>query len=1221
MVRVFSAYHYRGQTIHTINDEIIATCILENTDRIAIAKSNSFVVDIVSLKSNDDSNDLNHNDNEKLNVVLSFPTVDQVQQIAYCCNGNYLVTLEKRCSRRQGEKFFCRVYANWSALDASTGKNASIRARIAGKVTPTNSTDCLEVIEVPVRNAPKRIACCQTTGNLAISVNCGIVFYKYFRCMNDSTKHQYIDFKEIPFSIDLDFTPNKLEMVENFVTCSNNRFVILFRINLTNSLQSDDAISASLTSDISNSCPIDLPNKKIVNDVVDFSVCNVEEFEVAITSTHERSEQRKHSIGEYKPVSTCLKCNLVRQLTDNDMLIHSESDYTLKVLLQLKQRDTNDPFKCLVLKPIFLRRAHAHDSFISTEHVWKSNHFHELYGATVLVATSNDGYVYQFSNNDKWLTEESNLIASYPFTSSLIDATMNQNVLHALTDRGMETYTLRIGHKLFSSYFEYNLQSSSSEIEACPRLEDPICLIGLRPFLGVKAMLCNNSHMVLLANHGDESVKKDLDEGCWTIYNMTLPSPEDMYGDFDELAKSYFTESGTTYAHLMGEAHVIMRVAKELSTIRSNSETGTDLVKYESVKCEKMFLESCRKLGDFCVMSENREEYCQAFAYYSMGGLLVTEVYERGLSLSKNCGEKSLTGLVHTIKNMFIKHHQCADELGRLLTNVRPHDVAQKTVTFGEELLDLFLVAAPDELAALCLKSQIFRDYMSEKVCEAINTKQDKTNEDKLCLVLESVRRNNQRDTDITLNMFTEESFYEVLTQYWCVLFDSTHIKKSNKHVLSFSELTESYLLPSNAQQIQQSLVSIFIYLTIDTKAVVIDVMLKLLMDYLASSVGQCGYNTAQLILQVLLESYFYDLYVNRRFNGTYSDQSIVNCESMESTTSISCQKCSQQHTQTHSTSATSENCPMEHFCPETMNTDAMKILIRIYLGKLKKAQFDYGLMKTGSDSMNVKGLFKFLQKNIAKLYEHHQSQCSADVEQEPTVSSTLKRPILFLQYRPNYLNRLNPFTDNRFVYNEMGSYALADGEWSDLHLTVIKFQALLSSGRLTRDILQEIVYFFEANAPLLSMESFITLLLPNSNCIAFFIENCPMHLLEFAKCRLNEETLWTDLLLRILDQKDWLIASNSHKFFEKLLEDILKYIVKTKDLASVLRIIPVKKADIADSDTHTGESVERFEDKIFAEYLKQAIDKDRANRLSDMIKTTGHQLYDTYNRNKQFFN
>lgn len=614
--------------------------------------------------------------------------------------------------------------------------------------------------------------------------------------------------------------------------------------------------------------------------------------------------------------------------------------------------------------------------------------------------------------------------------------------------------------------------------------------------------------MVLFANHLDESVRKDYDEGCWTVYSMALPTPEHMYRDFDELAKSYFTESSncSTYAHLMGEAHVILRVAKEFATIAHSTERGTDLVRYESIDCEKLYNESCRKLGDFCVMSESREDYCQAFGYYAMADLLVTEVYERGLKLSKNDRETSLTGLVHTIKNMFIKHHhhhQCADELGRLLTTVRSNNGDNtKSITFGEELLDLFLVAAPDELAALCLKSQVFRDYMSEKVCEAINTKQDKTNEDKLCLVLESVRRNNQRETESILNMFTEDSFYDVLTQYWCVLFDSTHVKKSNKHVLSFSELTESYLLPSNAPQIQQSLASIFIYLTIDTKAVLMDVMLKLLMDYLASCVGQGGYITGQMILQTLLESHFYDLYVNRRFNGTYSDQSIVNCESMESTASISCQKCSQ----THSTSASaSENCPMEHFSSESMNVDAMKILIRIYLGKLKKAQFEQSAAKnTSSESMNMKGLFKFLQKNIAKLYEHHQSQNSGDVEpaDEPPMNSKRNRPILFLQCRPKYLNRLNPFGDKQFVYTETGSYSLADCEWNDLQLTIIKFQALLSSGRLTRDILQEIVYFFEANAPLISMESFITLMLPDSNCIAFFIEHYPIHLLEFAKVR-----------------------------------------------------------------------------------------------------------------------
>lgn len=44
-------------------------------------------------------------------------------------------------------------------------------------------------------------------------------------------------------------------------------------------------------------------------------------------------------------------------------------------------------------------------------------------------------------------------------------------------------------------------------------------------------------------------------------------------------------------------------------------------------------------------------------------------------------------------------------------------------------------------------------------------------------------------------------------------------------------------------------------------------------------------------------------------------------------------------------------------------------------------------------------------------------------------------------------------------------------------------------------------------------------------------------------------------------------------------------------------------------------------EQQLFSDYLTAAIDRDRAERLGEMIKTTGYQLNETYNRNKQFFN
>lgn len=57
------------------------------------------------------------------------------------------------------EHFVCRVYTNWANCKNATNDtdnmsimtcNVTIRARIAGRVTPsTNNVNCLEVIEIP----------------------------------------------------------------------------------------------------------------------------------------------------------------------------------------------------------------------------------------------------------------------------------------------------------------------------------------------------------------------------------------------------------------------------------------------------------------------------------------------------------------------------------------------------------------------------------------------------------------------------------------------------------------------------------------------------------------------------------------------------------------------------------------------------------------------------------------------------------------------------------------------------------------------------------------------------------------------------------------------------------------------------------------------------------------------------------------------------------------
>lgn len=169
MVRVFSVYHYRKQNVHTVNDDIIAASLFDR-NHIILAKSNHLIEILPLFES---TNDVNHNSDDRhssdrnlLEVPLQFPTVDQVTQLQYSTNGNYILTIESRVGRRQSEKIFCRVYANWNTIDPLCGYNASIRARIAGKVTPTNNSNCLEVIEIPLKDVPTQIACCPVNNNI-----------------------------------------------------------------------------------------------------------------------------------------------------------------------------------------------------------------------------------------------------------------------------------------------------------------------------------------------------------------------------------------------------------------------------------------------------------------------------------------------------------------------------------------------------------------------------------------------------------------------------------------------------------------------------------------------------------------------------------------------------------------------------------------------------------------------------------------------------------------------------------------------------------------------------------------------------------------------------------------------------------------------------------------------------------------------------------------------
>lgn len=83
-----------------------------------------------------------------------------------------------------------------------------------------------------------------------------------------------------------------------------------------------------------------------------------------------------------------------------------------------------------------------------------SKYYADLVSVICLVVTQQEGYLYYFNMRD--LQEPSRLqqaacVTVYPFTAPVTAVAMERFVLHALTETGLETYTLRAGHHFISA--------------------------------------------------------------------------------------------------------------------------------------------------------------------------------------------------------------------------------------------------------------------------------------------------------------------------------------------------------------------------------------------------------------------------------------------------------------------------------------------------------------------------------------------------------------------------------------------------------------------------------------------------------------------------------------------------------------------------------------------------------------------------------------------------
>uniref|UniRef100_A0A1B0CX09 Uncharacterized protein n=2 Tax=Lutzomyia longipalpis TaxID=7200 RepID=A0A1B0CX09_LUTLO len=1113
----------------------------------------------------------------------------------------------------------------WSSIEQSQTM-AILRARIAGKVTPSdkyiNSED-VEMIELPLKAQPRCVACCQVTGNIAIVAGNKVLFYHFKSCQTDTGRYNYIDFVEVPFFVELSFSPQKISLTEGVIGCMSDFTFNLFKITeVYEPSISVDISDESFSSDASGSLRINTKETLDFRTICKHSTINRQKFRVDVGSDCDGDSGTNG--GDIRPEIVHDMLIILRSLQDSETL----SKYTIKPLLQLRlpcpvsQKPVYDSFRSMSVNPLYMRREMCPDK--GSENIFGSRYSRNFVSVALVVATQQDGYLYQFYNNDEW-RQNTDILASYSFTAPIVDLVLKDSVMHALTETGIETYTLRIGQKIFYSPCEYFLNYSTTLDVIGPNFNDPICLLGLHSVAGAEKILSSAGNIVILSR---EAIARN---APWKLKFLHEPRPECLYRNIEGYALKHRAENPKVFLHLMGEVHVMIRTANELARIVSSDKTKNhvSLTKFSDhgdKEVENLFLESCRTLADFFVLSANEEEYYMALPYYLMGKLSVADIFNRCIQFEQ-LGVYSMGGIIYTLKQLFLRLQPGSEELNFLTGSLVKSPLVDnnngnemrldRDGGFMKILFDLLLKYSPEDITAIALQSSIFLNRMGDFILKFLEGRPEKTNEEKLCVALQLVRKKRASLARNIIETIDSGSLLNILSKNWTILFETSMNHKNGHSIVIFSEFTEHCLLMSQLESIQRLTASVLKYLLVNLQVLPFEVLLKMLIDFTSLRIGYAGSEIGKNILMMTLEMYLIDYVEQKKLCADQSESTdsasfIVTTSTASNATRSGA---NQESSRKMSSSLASDVDTALSIFGTTATGKALKILVRSHLGFLsshsgqkKEAESkECSLSDFDIPEKEIDALFEFLKKPPEILKE----KCGPAVEE----------PLLFMDRRWNYLNLMPPLQANFLDY--LIKPKKADSQEKipeeEINLACVKLQALLASAELPEDIVNEVSQFICSNPNLIGIESIVSCLLPVPECTEFLVNVCPQCVLEFGKDRFSRNEDWAFLIncLQVQTSKAGDATESNGGlllFYHKLLKEILEYIANTKPLDTVMKIFPEHEiTHIPDNvgteagKTHPGHHP--HEQSAFIQYIRISVEKERARKLKQVIVAKSNTL------------
>ncbi|ALC44948.1 CG14562 [Drosophila busckii] len=633
--------------------------------------------------------------------------------------------------------------------------------------------------------------------------------------------------------------------------------------------------------------------------------------------------------------------------------------YDVRKLLQICMKSSEpqsrvlDILRCMDLKAIYQRCGEQLDeedeydmgnqqvpSAVTTfkhanRRTLKSAQHQRCVGHALLVASSVDGYLYQFCAQGKWYSENEKPVATYSFTAPVLQVHLNDYVVYAVTSESVETHTSRIGHKLFHNRFEYPSIGGLFPEESSPDVSAAIAVIGLAAFMHVQFVCVNREQLVLITNAALEqhkrrstgevavvTVKRNIAARLiaeakakhsllrsssnsapasvlneWTLYSLEVPHVEHIVEDLEGIAESYRSASSCNFYDLMEEAHVMLRLSLTLQGERLSAEREQQL--------RQMFTLNCRKLADFSIRSSKQEVYLQATGFYKMCQLQLVEIYNNYIAQFM-CGDQAadttqLVGLIYTVKLFLLslgtdrlKSSFLHQLVAPYFTPPRVLPPGYKQVPLSQEFLNMFIKHAPADIPQIMLSSPVVADAMGIELINYLKYLETLTPDEQLLLAVTACRMSNYLLAQETIAKCSRRALATALIKHKNVLFDDSTVlyqrrqqqaadhsqsqfparkrqrqaKGKNKAstptpnaIVSFSDFCETILLATEQAALIEAISDAFIHALCMEHSLTLDVVLQLFLNYIASHIGQKGYQSSQKVFINILQVYYYDLY------------------------------------------------------------------------------------------------------------------------------------------------------------------------------------------------------------------------------------------------------------------------------------------------------------------------------------------------------------------------